>query len=89
MTDSGLTPHERDRQELAERFAHAEQTRRAAAEELLDSIDPPESIESLIERSSLGSEQARRARKRVPLAQGQEMARRAAALRRPATEDDR
>lgn len=42
--------------------------------------EPLDSIESLIERSSLGSELARRSRARVPLSRGQEMAR-AAALR--------
>jgi hypothetical protein len=38
----------------------------------------PESIQSLIERSSLGSEDAREARSRVPLATGQALARAAA-----------
>ncbi len=52
---------------------------------------PKRSIETLIERSSLGSAKARSARARVPLARGQEMARAAEqrAAHRRAREEDR
>jgi hypothetical protein len=50
------------------------------------SNEQPEKIERLIERSSLGSKDARRARARVPLSTGQAVARSAAAGRFVASE---